>query len=44
MYSIYMFIVDNDDENWKALHYLNEWCEISNQFINKNITEYFRCI
>ena len=27
-----MFIVDNSDENWKALHYLNEWCEISNQF------------
>ncbi len=27
-----MFIVDNDDENWKALHYLNEWCEISRQF------------
>jgi hypothetical protein len=27
-----MFIVDNTDDNWKALHYLNEWCEISNQF------------
>jgi superfamily II DNA/RNA helicase len=27
-----MFIVDNTDKNWKALHYLNEWCEISKQF------------
>ena len=27
-----MFIVDNSEENWKALHYLNEWCEISSQF------------
>jgi superfamily II DNA/RNA helicase len=27
-----MFIVDNTDENWKALNYLNEWCEISKQF------------
>lgn len=27
-----MFIVDNTDANWKALNYLNEWCEISKQF------------
>ena len=27
-----MFIVDNTDDNWKALNYLNEWCEISSQF------------
>lgn len=26
------FIVDNTDENWKALDYLNEWCDISKQF------------
>lgn len=27
-----MFIVDNTDDNWKALNYLNEWCELSKHF------------
>ena len=27
-----MFIIDNTDDNWKALNYLNEWCELSKQF------------
>src|SRR5437763_6533762 len=24
-----LFIVDNSDEEWKAAHYLHEWCQIS---------------
>src|SRR3954470_15427734 len=24
-----LFIVDNSDEDWKALRYLSEWCQIS---------------
>ncbi len=24
-----LFIVDNSDEQWKGLHYLRDWCEIS---------------
>ncbi len=27
-----LFIVDNSDETWKALHYLAEWTEISSAF------------
>ncbi len=27
-----LFIVDNTDETWKALHYLEEWTEISSAF------------
>ena len=24
-----LFIVDNSDEDWKALRYLHDWCQIS---------------
>lgn len=27
-----LFIVDNSDDEWKALKYLSDWCEISRQF------------
>ena len=34
-----LFIVDNSDEDWKVLHYLSEWAEISSRF--DNATGYF---
>ncbi len=27
-----LFIVDNSDEDWKALRYLHDWCQISKAF------------
>ncbi|HNT35720.1 MAG TPA: hypothetical protein PKH07_12060, partial [bacterium] len=26
-----LFIVDNSDQDWKALKYLHDWCQISEQ-------------
>ena len=27
-----LFIVDNSDEDWKALRYLHDWCQLSSAF------------
>jgi hypothetical protein len=27
-----LFIVDNSNEDWKALRYLHDWCQISRAF------------
>ena len=34
-----LFIVDNSDKDWKVLHYLSEWCQLSERI--DIATDYF---